>query len=115
MNMTTKITAAPVERDACGWWSHPGLPDFDEGDEDKFQAWLAEQQLELMRVWMEVDNEELYNRYYPDAGEGDPAALCDWRPAAPSDDPTWFLLCICETEDDGPCAYFARRVSAPAP
>ena len=61
--MMKRIQTAPVARDVNGEWHHPDLPAFDEGDAAKFQAWLDEQGLQPMRIYMEFDAEALHDRY----------------------------------------------------
>lgn len=106
MNMKKMIEAAPVARDEYGFWSHPELPDFDEGDGAKYRSWLEQQQLTAQRVDMEDDaSDELNDRVM----DGDIAAAADWTPTSPG--PDWFLLAIYDTED-GPVAWFASRAPA---
>ena len=101
--MEKMIEAAPVARDECGFWSHPDLPGFDEGDGDKYRAWIEQQQLTAKRVDMEDDaSDELSDRIM----DGDISATADWAPTSPG--PGWFLLAIYDTED-GPVAWFASR------
>ena len=106
--MEKKIEAAPVTRDAQGWYEHPDLPSFEEGDAAKFKEWIDSQGLDVQRVWMDDDAPDLAERYLE--GDGDPSALVDWQPTAPGTG--WFLLALYDEENDGPVAWFARRASA---
>ena len=106
--MKKKIEAAPVSRDEYGFWSHPDLPGFDEGDGDKYRAWVVQQQIKVQRVDMEDDaSDELNDRIM----QGEIEATADWEPTSPG--PDWFLLTIHDTED-GPVAWFAFRASTAA-
>lgn len=103
--MTThKIVASEVARDQYGYWSHPDLPDFDEGESGKFQDWIRNTGIELALVQMEYDEaaDDLFEKYV----DGD-SGITAWNPIVPNGD-GWFLLCIFDT-DNGPCAYFARQ------
>lgn len=104
--MEKKIEAAPVARDEYGMWYHPDLPGFDEGEGDKYRAWVEQQQIAVKRVDMEDDApEELNDRVM----DGHIEAMADWEPTSPG--PDWFLLSIADTED-GPVAWFASRAPA---
>ena len=104
--MRKMIEPASVVRDEYGFWSHPDLPGFDEGEGDKYRAWIVQQQISVKRVDMEDDaSDELNDRVM----DGDIAATADWAPTSPG--PDWFLLGIHDT-DDGPVAWFASRAPA---
>lgn len=105
------IEAAPVDRSGkYGWWYHPGLPDFEEGDEALFRDWQREQQLELRYIWLEDDDSPEAQAYW----EGSDTDLSSWNPKPPVGD-GWFLLWLGDTED-GAVATYARRVTHyPAP
>lgn len=109
--MTTTQLIQPTEpkRDACGHWTHPDVPDFDE-DAGAYATWLKEQQLTTSTVWLESEaaDHPAYVSYF-DNENGDISA---WQPTPPTGD-GWFLLAIFETED-GPVATFARREEPPA-
>jgi hypothetical protein len=100
------IGPAPVARDEDGHWWHPGMPEFDEGEDDKFNNWKRQQGLETTLVHMESDLDDDHPTmvsYYD---------LCDpncsgWEPTPPAGD-GWFTLFICDTED-GPLWVWARR------
>ena len=100
------IEAVPVVRDGeYGYWFHPDMPYFDEGDGDRFKAWLCEQLLELRFVMLE-DNDSPQAAAYWDGGDPD---LTFWEPQPPAGE-GWFLLWLSDTEDGG-CAAFSRRTT----
>lgn len=102
------ITATAVSRDEVGHWMHPDIPDFDgelDGGRPAWDAWKAEQNIEVVLLSLESDNEELATRYY----ENEEVDIRAWQPTPPAGD-GWFLLSIADTED-GPLAWFARRFS----
>ena len=101
------IQAAPVARDVVGEWIHPGLPEFDEGDSEKWRAWLVAQGLEIKRYQLEDEpiDHPVYVSYFED-GDGN---FADWQGAMPSGD-GWFTLAVYDTED-GPTWCWARRVA----
>ena len=104
--MSKLIEWAPVVRDAEGWYRHPDMPEFDEGDGAKYRDWVERQQIKVQRVDMEDDaSDEINDRIM----DGDIAATADWAPTSPG--PDWFLLAIYDTED-GPVAWFASRLPA---
>jgi hypothetical protein len=104
------ITAAPVTPTKDGYWCHPDLPEFDEGQGAEWNAWLDENHLEVSHSLMEDDSaaEAAFERYM--AGEG--SLPLEWSPALP-DGEGWFLLFLTDTED-GPVACFARTNLAAA-
>ena len=106
--MQKLIEAAEVKRDEDGIWYHPDLPEFDEGQEKEYRAWIAAQGLE--RTWRSLEEENpdhpAYIKYFD---EGDPDCS-QWEPAAPAGE-GWFLLAIGDTED-GPVATYVRRAAA---
>lgn len=76
----------------------------DEGEAaDKFIKDLG---YEAINVWLESDNDELYERY-GDSGEPECAY---WTPSVP-DGEGWLLVCITDTED-GPVACYVRQAIA---
>ena len=101
-----QITAAPLVPHVGGARSHPGLPSFEKGDAERWQNWLQEHCLEVMRVWVEDDARAVdsYMRFLAGDSAG---ALSSWQPCKPDGDHAWFLLAIF-VGGDGPCAYFAR-------
>ena len=107
------IQAAPVLRDETGNWWHPDMPPFDDGDGEKFKAWLLAQGLELSRAELgdEPEDHPAYKAVFEDAN-------CDfsaWEPEPPAG-AGWFMLAISDTED-GPACCWVRRAppAAPAP
>lgn len=99
------IQAAPVERATDGSWFHPGMPLFDEGQNDEWCAWIAEQGLTVWRRLLEdEDLDHPAHVAYFDEGGGSYSA---WE-AAPPDGEGWFTLVIADTED-GPVWAWARR------
>lgn len=106
-----QIQAAPVLRDEGGNWWHPDMPAFDEGDGDKFTAWLTAQGLELSRAELGDEPEEhpAYKAIFEEAS-------CDfsaWEPEPPAG-AGWFMLAISDTED-GPACCWVRRAPPAAP
>lgn len=91
----------PVEvvRDQYGWWFHPDIPYFGDGEDPApYGTWLEEQGLEV-KGWHSGD--EIYD--LPD----EDAACTAWNPESPG--PEWFLLGIFDSED-GPYVQWARRL-----
>ncbi|MCB5319096.1 hypothetical protein LH413_16500 [Yersinia massiliensis] len=107
--MIKTITAAPVERDSHGFWTHPDyfVPangnEF--GVEGEFDAWKALNRVVGTLDWMDCDDnaEELQAAY--DAGDCD---LSMWQPTPPAGD-GWFMASIHDTED-GPVCYWLRPI-----
>ncbi|EPB4297703.1 hypothetical protein [Yersinia enterocolitica] len=107
--MIKTITAVPVERDNCGFWTHPDyfVPangnEF--GVEGEFDAWKALNRVVGKLEWMECEDnaEELQAAY--DAGNCD---LSMWQPNPPAGD-GWFMASIHDTED-GPVCYWLRPI-----
>lgn len=104
--MQNLIQPVEVQRDKAGFWYHPDIPDFDEGQETEYRAWLAEQRLDTRSLSLEYENDThpAYVKYFevgdPDCSEWNPALL---------DGEGWWLLAIGDTED-GPVATWARRL-----
>ena len=102
------IQPAPVIRDENGMFQHPGLPDFEEGEGEKYRAWIAEQGLQVAMVELETDAPEgIADRYFK---SGDPDCSY-WKPGQP-DGEGWFCLAIHDS-DDGPVCWWGRRVATP--
>ncbi len=107
--MIKTITAAPVERDSHGFWTHPDyfVPangnEF--GVEGEFDAWKALNRVVGTLDWMECEEnaEELQAAY--DAGDCD---LSMWQPKPPAGD-GWFMASIHDTEDGAVC-YWLRPI-----
>ena len=92
--------AVEVVRDSDGWWYHPNIPSFGEGEDTApYIAWTKAKGLEL-KGWHSGD--EIY-----DLPEED-AACTAWNPESPG--PEWFLMGIFDT-DDGPYVQWARKVT----
>ena len=106
----TMIQASPVVRDKDGWWSHPDIPEFDEGDEAKYRQWVSDQGLTTFYRMLEDESDEhpAYVSYFDNA---DPDVSA-WNPEPPFGD-GWFPLSIHDTED-GPIFVWATRVPAGA-
>lgn len=100
----TLIGPVSVERDAAGWWSHPGIPDLGEAA-GAYKAWLAAQGLVTAHAGLESEDctQPAYVSYYDE----DSASVAGWNPMAPVGD-GWFTLSIHDTED-GPYWVWARR------
>ena len=101
------IGPVPVERDKDGWWSHPGLPDLDEGQDAEYKAWLAAQGLVTSHVSLEM--EDLTHPVYIAYFDEESGSVADWNPEAPAGE-GWFTLSIHDTED-GPYWVWARRAA----
>jgi hypothetical protein len=104
------IGPVPVERDKDGWWSHPGLPDLDEGQDAEYKAWLVAQGLVTSHVSLEM--EDLTHPVYIAYFDEESGSVADWNPEAPTGE-GWFTLSIHDTED-GPYWVWARRVAPSA-
>lgn len=105
------IQAAPVLRDETGNWWHPDMPPFDEGDGEKFKAWLKAQGLELSRAELgdEPEDHPAYRAIFEEAN-GDFSA---WEPEPPAG-AGWFMLAISDTEDGPACCWVRRALPAAA-
>lgn len=98
-------------RDADGWWSHPGIPDFEE-DVEKYREWREEQALEISYTYLESESPD-HPSYVAYFDFGNPQVR-DWNPEPPRDPRGgWRVFSIHDT-DYGPIFVWARR-SAPAP
>lgn len=102
------IKPAEVQRDTEGYWSHPGIPEFEEGEEDKFKAWVDSQGLVLSVDHLEDENEDhpAVVKYFEEGS----ADISDWHPDRPAGD-GWFVLSIHMTED-GAAWVWARSAVA---
>ena len=94
-----------VVRDAQGFWCHPDIPEFDEGQNVEYFEWLMSLGLVTTHAMLEWDDETnpVYVSYFED-GEGNISA---WEPAQPAGD-GWFTISIHDTED-GPVWVWARH------
>jgi len=104
---TVLIQPAPVERDAEGYWLHPDLPVFEEGEADKSKAWVAAQGLTVRTQEMEYDVDTDTDPYFASGG----TSCAHWTPSKPEGD-EWFCLGI-SLNDDGPVCWWARREVTP--
>ncbi|MFJ9451458.1 hypothetical protein [Herbaspirillum sp. NPDC101397] len=100
------IQAVLVVRDSEGYWSHPGMPDFNEDTpQSEYLAWVEAQGLELSIDSLEdYDEHPAFERYFengsPDIG--------DWTPEQPRGD-GWFILSIHMTEDSAVWVWARRK------
>ncbi len=99
------IGPAEVQRDAEGWWTHPSIPEFDEGQEAEYRAWIKGQWLVTSFDLLEHEDADhpSYVEYYENGGTD----VSAWHPTPPDGD-GWFVLSIHDTED-GPVFVWARR------
>jgi hypothetical protein len=103
-NEVTMIQPVPVRRDETGRWCHPGIPDYDEGQEKEYRAWLEAQGLEITYKMLESEPDHpLYDAWFED-GEWD---MSSWAPTPPAGD-GWFTISIHDSED-GPVWVWGRR------
>ncbi len=59
------IQPTPVIRDENGFFQHPDMPDFDEGDREKRKALVAEQALEVGMIELEYASDQaVADRYF---------------------------------------------------
>lgn len=102
------IKSWPVKRDENGFFQHPDLPDFDEGDGERCKVWIAEQGLEVTKVELEYHSDQaVADRYF----ESEAPDCSYWEPDRP-DGEGWFCLAIHDS-DDGPVCWWGRRVVTP--
>lgn len=99
-NMT--IQSTEVIRDEDGFWTHPHLPEWDEGTKkEQIDAWFSNNGVGYQISYMEYDEDELSEQW----ADGDLTNCKAWNPTC--DKPGSFLLSIHDTEDHGPIALFA--------
>ena len=100
---------ATVERDDMGFWTHPDLPVYEEGDTPKetVEQWSRRVGIEIHRVDAEDDMDEEAFEAVCDGG-----GCLSWEPSKPAGD-GWHLIAIKDTED-GPMAWWARPVKEAA-
>lgn len=98
------IQPVEVVRDGFGHWCHPGIPEFDEGQEAEYRAWLDSQGLEIKYKMLEDEPEHPLHDAWFEHGQCD---MSGWTPAPP-DGPGWFTISIHDTED-GPVWVWGRR------
>ena len=104
------IAALALQRDDDGWYGHPGLPDFDEGQCQEYKAWLLAQGLDTRfhSLESEDDTHQAYAAYY----EQSECHVREWFDEQPAGE-GWFTLSIHDSED-GPQWVWARRIGAEA-
>ena len=96
----SQIQAATIKRDE-GYWTHPDLPEWDEGTtQAECEAWAADNGGEFVVIRFEYDAPEKLIDSYFEQGETD---ISDWLPVCKKT--CSFLLSIHDTED-GPVALF---------
>jgi hypothetical protein len=105
MSAGALIQAAPVERDEDGNWWHPGMPEFEEGQEAEWKAWIEAQGLSISRSLLE--NEGLNHPAYASYFDNENPDFSAWVDEPPSGE-GWFTLAIQDTED-GPVWCWVRR------
>lgn len=104
MNDFKRIQEAPVVRDEDGYYYHPETPDIEEGDQETWEAWLIEQQLECQVSLMEDDFPGEHHPYWDGLADH-----CNgWEPSKPQG-PGWFILAIANTEDGPGCWWLRHR------
>lgn len=107
-NALTLIHAIPVERDADGYWVHPGAPDTESSVE--YTAWLDEQGLTYSIKYLE--SEDISHPVYVEYFDNNLTSVANWHPEAPKGE-GWFTLSIHDTEE-GPVWVWVRREAAPS-
>lgn len=107
--MKEQIGPIAVHRDPSGWWTHPGFPNFDEGEEAACAAWIEAQGLVTSYSLLEYEDDDhpSYVDYYENSGSD----VSEWNPTPPASD-GWFALSIHDTED-GPVFVWVRRIEQP--
>ena len=102
---TDLIQEAPLQRDAQGWWTHPGIPDLGE-DHQRWYNWISGQLLEIKYTLLEEepDDHPVRRAHF----EADIDDISAWV-AMPPPGAGWFVLSIHDTED-GPAWVWARRI-----
>lgn len=103
------VQPAPVVRDANGEWMHPQFPAIEEGEVEKWKAWVAAQGLEWVSHHLEQDDSAEARKVADAYFEGRTISFASWN-SAPPEGEGWFTLCISDTED-GPAWLWARRKS----
>ncbi|HEB0103553.1 TPA: hypothetical protein RYX73_004374 [Serratia marcescens] len=96
------ITAAEVERDAQGYWTHPAMRAVDLETAADFSGWLREQDLEAWVMLMRDEAPALFLAGFDDE-DWDASG---WMPRPPAGD-GWFLGSL-HDHDDGPVCLWLR-------
>jgi hypothetical protein len=104
-NQATFIQPLPVVRDSDGFWFHVGVPNFDEDEDEQYNAWLKSQGLVTSYMMLEGENDThpAYVSYF----DNEDVNISAWEPVPPAGD-GWFTISIHDTED-GPVWVWARR------
>ena len=105
--MSIKIGALPVDRDQCGYWTHPEYEKFCGGREvistAEFNEWLTENGLQ-------------WHVEYRDEDEVDPGVdgydISAWHPELSSPGDGWFVGSIHDTEDGAVCIWLRHKESS---
>ncbi|GKX40320.1 hypothetical protein SOASR014_40590 [Pectobacterium carotovorum subsp. carotovorum] len=105
--MKTQITALPVERDECGYWTHPDYAalfgERESVSRDEFKSLMDSVGVISHLIEMEYDAPvEVADAYF----EGGSADISAWQPTKPKGD-GWFIGSIHDTED-GPVAVWLK-------
>lgn len=105
-----RISEVLMVRDEKGWWTHPGMPAFEEGEEEKFRRWVVEHELEVKYESLEYEDPDhpAYVEYFERGGTD----VSTWNPMWPAGE-GWFPLSIHDSED-GPVFWWARSIRATA-
>ncbi|MNG76930.1 hypothetical protein D3C79_354690 [compost metagenome] len=105
MTQQTAITAAPVERDQLGFWTHPAIaPCDDERTDAQFRAYLVTLGITEIDWSMMYDEGPLeVVEAYMEANEGDCSSWCPEPPLGQG----WITLSIHDTEE-GPVCLWGR-------
>ena len=101
--MNNKIVAMPVERDQCGYWTHPVYEQFCDDREyistDEFNSWLGENNLQWKVIYRDEEDIE------PGVDGYD---ISSWHPEAPEGE-GWFVGSIHDTEDGAVCIWLRQE------
>lgn len=109
--MSNKIVELPVERDECGFWTHPDYFCPANGNEygvfGEFEEWLNENNLETYTLSLEsdIEQEEFAEKYFSGECDGD---ISLWEPTKPDGD-GWFVGSIHDTEDGPYCIWLRNK------
>lgn len=101
-----RLEPVDVVRDENGFWQHPDAPDFVDDDSGlEYKQWFETLGLEGRLSWLEHedDNHPVKKGYFEQGIVG----CLGWEPPQPEGQ-GWFLLCIGESDGDGPAAWWVR-------
>lgn len=109
MTQQVAITAAPVERDEFGFWTHPAIaPCDDEQTDQQFKAYLATLGIAEVEWSVMYDDAPLeVTEAYIAANQGN---CSSWVPEPPKGE-GWITLSIHDTEE-GPVCLWGRSAMA---